>query len=150
MENDLRMYKWIHSLQYDHWMIRSDFIADQSQLHQGCKHDSFFIRTDIFIKGSLVIFRWSRPENFSSFQGNSLFISVLEMDYKLYPIDSRLTYLLPSQVSDGFQGTRPNGQYELPIFSHWLFNLIRYGMTDDIMGSKAFPRNPNYKMTSFR
>ena len=142
MENDLRMYKWIHSLQYDHWMIRSDFIADQSQLHQGCKHDSFFIRTDIFTKGSWVIFQWS--------QRNSPFISVLEMDYKLYPIDSRLTYLLPSQVSDGFQGTRPNGQYELPIFSHWLFNLIRYGMTDAIMGSKAFPRNPNYKMTSFR
>ena len=60
MENDLRMYKWIHSLQYDHWMIRSDFIADQSQLHYGCKHDSFFIRTDIFIKGSLVIFRSSQ------------------------------------------------------------------------------------------
>ena len=55
MENDMRMYKWIHGLQYDHWMIRSDFIADQSQMHYGCKHDSFFIRTDIFKKGLLVV-----------------------------------------------------------------------------------------------
>ena len=51
MENDLRMWKWVHGLQYDHWMIRSDFSADQSQLHYGCKHDSFFIRTEIFEKG---------------------------------------------------------------------------------------------------
>ena len=55
MENDLRMYKWLHGLQYDHWMVRSDFIADQTQLHYGCKHDLFFIRTDIFLKGTILI-----------------------------------------------------------------------------------------------
>ena len=71
------------------------------------------------------------------------------MDYRLYPIDSRLTYLLPSQISNGFKSDIPVSQQELPIFSHWLFNLIRYGMTDDIKGPKAFPRNPNYKMASF-
>ena len=140
MENDLRMYKWIHGLQYDHWMIRSDFIADQSQMHYGCKHDSFFIRTDIFKKGLLVVRALKR---------NLSFISVLDMDYRLYPVDSRLTYLLPSQISNGFKSELPGGQYELPIFSHWLFNLIRYG-NDDINGPRAFPRNPNYKMASFR
>ena len=66
MENDLRMWKWIHSLQYDHWMIRSDFIADQSQMHYGCKHDSFFIRSDIFKRGSLVV--WAPKEIHHSFQ----------------------------------------------------------------------------------
>ena len=72
---------------------------------------------------------------------------VLSLDFKLYPIDTRLTYLLPTQIKSPFMNDMPTGSYELPIFSHWLFNFIRYGMTDDIKTNNGyFPRNPNYQM----
>ena len=78
-------------------------------------------------------------------------VLVTEMDYRLYPVDSRLTYLLPTQISNPIRGEIPNSSHELPIFSHWLFNFIRYGMTDDVrVITGGFPRNPNYKMSSLR
>ena len=93
----------------------------------------------------------SKSETFFCKKKYAIVVLVIDMDYRLYPVDSRLTYLLPTQISYRINSEIPTSSHELPIFSHWLYNFIRYGMTDDVKGSKGyFPRNPNYKMASLR